>query len=643
MSIKNRENAKRTVCRSISWKLSVGVAVPTLAAMLFSACYFARTWRNNSIQQYEQQTKAVFETSITNIDYYLASCISSSKSVYINDALLGYFRQSDKGFTTSGEREMIFSYLKTVYYSISKAKQIFLAIPQAETSFLYITDSLWASTTHLNLSRDTFPEFLSPMDAVIEPTHHMGTYGHVVGFGSGKGDEARDLVFTIWLPIYNLPYSNTLTAYLAIDMPVEFIMENCQLAYDETEKVYITDSQGRIIASSDKEHIHEKVQTLYPSIKEMDQEGFRSLTEDGMLLMQMPMDLRYTDWNILKVVPIDNVFDTARNQEKVLSLTMLGILVAILAVNIGQILYYMIPVKQITSYMSLIARFKSWKRDMSLSDYVTYRGNDEIGILIETFKTMIDTINDYTIREYELELAYTKSTLNMLQAQINPHFIYNTIQCFATSALKTQNLQQYHLISSFGQMLHYAMTLEPSMVPFSRESDYVKRYIELQNMRFDGSGQVRWLISPDADKVMTPRMILQPVVENSFTHGKVFQNSQSILVIKAELLGGYMKISVEDNGIPVSRETADGVCRRLKGISALCRKSEKGGSCQAEEAGWQGKQEDRNQKAQGMGLENVYTRLLLSYGDCDFEIRANDMGGTTTSIGFPVQAVSEQL
>ena len=44
-----------------------------------------------------------------------------------------------------------------------------------------------------------------------------------------------------------------------------------------------------------------------------------------------------------------------------------------------------------------------------------------------------------------------------------------------------------------------------------------------------------------------------------------------------------------------------------------------------------------------MGLENVYTRLLLSYGDCDFEIRANDMGGTTTSIGFPVQAVSEQL
>ncbi len=621
----------KTAFHSISWKLSVGVALPTLAAMIFSLSYFTVSSRNNSVKQYERQTEAVFQTSMKNIDYYLSSCISSSKSVYVNDALLTFFRQSNKSYTTSKEREMIFSYLKTVYYSISKARQIYLAIPNMETSFLYITDSLWTSTASLRISEDQFPRFYTPRDVVVEPTHRMEAYGHVVRAGGVPSTQTDDLVFTIWLPVCDLPYSNTVAAYLAIDMPMEFIMENCQLAYDETETVYITDEDGIVIASSDEETIHQDIREIYPIMGKLDSSKFDSMTDDGLLLMQAPMESDYTDWNIVKAVPVDNLFGGTWGQEKVLMLTMLTILVLILVINICQILYYMIPIKQVTSYMSLIVKSRSWKKDIRLSDYVTYKANDEIGILIETFGTMMESINNYTIREFELELAYIKSAMKMFQAQINPHFIYNTIQYFATNALKKEDLEQYHHISSFGQMLHYAMILEPALVPFSKETNYVKRYIELQKMRFGSTGQVLISVSEDADRVMVPRMILQPVVENSFTHGRIFHDPHSILRISAEVEDKTMRVCVEDNGIPISQEDVKAIIRKLSCIEAICVKPGQRlpiipGETPPKAGG-----------GEGIGLENVYTRLLLSHRTCDFTICANEMGGTTTTICFPVQ------
>lgn len=628
----------RSAFHSICLKLPVRLIIPTLIAMLFSSYYFTISLRTSSIELYEQQTAAAFETSMKNIDYYISSCVSSSRSIYINDALLTFLRRQNKYFTTEEERDMIFSYLKTVYYSISEAKQIFLAVPRLNTSFLYITDNLWSSTTSLTLPRESLPDFSGHRDVEIEPTHFIGTYGHVVGFTNIEKDTVDNLVFTIWLPIYDIPFSDALSGYLAIDLPIEFIMKNCQLAYDETERVYMVDEQGDIVASSDESVIHQNISDFYEAAKELNSSGFDRIIDGDMLIMQSPMNMQYVNWKLVKAVPMKNIYGLIWNQGQIMLVTILIVLVIVLGINISQVLHYMIPVKQVTSYMSAIIRSKSWRKDITISDYVTYEEDDEIGVLIETFDTMMKSINDYTVRQFELELAYTRSVLKMLQAQINPHFIYNTMQCFATNALKSKNVEQYHLMSSFGQMLHYAMILEPSIVPFSKEVEYVKRYLELQKMRFNSEDMAEFRIEPGVNEVMIPKMILQPIIENSFIHGKIFHSSGSILIISAGIGGNFVRIVIEDNGEPVLQEEIQRLYLKFKRIRETY--GQQGRQASAD-VGDTLKEEDENGgrvQGYGIGLENVYTRLLLCHGSCELKIFANSIGGTTTEMVFPISA-----
>jgi len=639
----DRIKAVKSAFHSICWKLPVGLMIPTIIAMLFFASYFTASLQQRSIELYEQQTEAAFETSAKNIDYYISSCVSSARSVYINDDLLTFLRYKKQSYTTIEERNMIFSYLKTVYYSISKAKQIFLAIPQINTSFLYLTDNLWNSTTDMKVSVDDMPEFSDFRDIVIEPTHLAGTYGHLVGFHNTSPDIVDKMVFTIWIPIYNLPYTNTLSAYLAIDMPIGFIMENCQLAYDETEKVYIINAQGDIMASSDKTVVHENIGNIYTTTGDFDSSEFTSFTDGDLLIMQAPIDSKYVGWKIVKVVPVSNIYGSTWGQGQILLVTILVILVIVLGINIIQVLHYMIPIKQVTSYMSLVVRSRSWRKDISLSDYVTYKTDDEIGVLIETFGTMMRSINDYTVRQFELELAYTKSVLKMLQAQINPHFIYNTIQCFATNALKNKNPEQYHLISSFGQMLRYAMILDPPIVPFFKEVEYVKRYIELQKMRFGSENCAEFYIHPDTAGVMVPKMFLQPMVENSFIHGRVFCAQGSILKISAKLAGESMWITITDNGVPISPADMERIYEKMSRVGRLFTVTGRQrdvhiGDTLQEESG-----EDGSVQGYGIGLENVYARILLSHHTCEFKIFANELGGTTVVVTFPIAVAQETM
>lgn len=178
----------------------------------------------------------------------------------------------------------------------------------------------------------------------------------------------------------------------------------------------------------------------------------------------------------------------------------------------------------------------------------------------------MDSLKEHSIQKYELKLAYTRSELKTMQAQINPHFIYNVIQCFATNALKNNNLKQYQMISSFGQMLHYAMVLEPSMVSVDKEIEYSRRYIALQQMRFEKQLAMVCEIDPASVDFKIPKMSIQPLIENSITHGNLMRKDGSVIKLKTEIRDDRFHLLVEDNGIPVSEETVGQVCHKVEQI-----------------------------------------------------------------------------
>lgn len=260
--------------------------------------------------------------------------------------------------------------------------------------------------------------------------------------------------------------------------------------------------------------------------------------------------------------------------------------------------------------------------------------------MVTTFESMLSTIQYYIIQQYELELAYIRSTLKMLQAQINPHFIYNTLQCFATSALKKQDLEQYHLISSFGQMLHYAMVLEPVIVPLQAELDYVERYLALQQMRFKHEADISFSILPGTDICAIPRMTLQPLVENSILHGNILQVPGSILHIETQQIGNMLHVSVVDNGKAVSSQLAQQMHERVVCLRQTFLEHTAHANSQP---AFVPLQDIFSRDAGGrasIGMENVLLRLLLNFGkDCEVSIFANDLGGTTVVLQLPYRSL----
>lgn len=617
---------------SVLWKILSVLIASLLVSMSAFAFFFYRTMRSSALRQYEQQTETAIRVSAENINYYLSNCIAAVKSIYVdNDMLTALSR--DGGMNALDEKD-VFDYLSSIYYASSTAKQIYLAAPRQNMSYLYITSNLQTSVTQLKLTAEELPAFTSYRDIYIQPTHIMTSYGHVVGFS--KVESVQDFVFTIWIPIYNLPQASSEVACLGIDMPISFIMENCQFAYNEEEAVYVIDRNGLIIAASKREDIQKNIDDVYDFSINQSGSDYDSYINDGQMVIQGRMRSDNFDWMIVKTVPVTNIYDTSWTQAMMLLVFLLIGFSVVVVFNVFQIYRFMFPLKRLTEYMREMVRFRSWQQEVYLSDYVVYRENDEIGALVDMFETMVCSMRDFTIRQYELELATTHAKLNMLQAQINPHFIYNSIQCFATNALRNQDLHQYQLLSNFGQMLHYAMALEPSSVPLQQEIEYVQRYLTLQKMRFGNSGEDELLVEPEAMTIRIPKMTIQPLVENAVTHGNLYRNAGSILRINAAVQDNRLHVEVADNGVAISGDIVHRIKQRLYDIDSHVFAGEEGegepyrAASMEEECIWQGA---------FIGIENVYTRLLLSFGKCDFEIYPNEMGGTTTAFRIPVSAL----
>ena len=302
---------------------------------------------------------------------------------------------------------------------------------------------------------------LTLYDTYLQPTHEMDTYGHIVSFSTPT---EKTLVFTIWLPISNIPWSLASEAYVAIDIPLEFIMNNCQIDEENGELVYIVDSSGFIIASNLPEAVMQNARRARPAR--------RASSTRRTSIVSGSMHLRHGGtavWSTLRTgacvraTPLCPM-STASPGSQTLVLVLvfaLGPWRAAGVQRVPDLSRYTRPLVQLTRFMQAQLASGEWSSRLRLSDYIRYSRNDEIGTLVQVFETMLQQMHGFTVRQYELELANTESTLKMLQAQINPHFIYNTIQCFATNALRREDRCQYQLLTSFGKMLHYSMITDP--------------------------------------------------------------------------------------------------------------------------------------------------------------------------------------
>ncbi|GAA0844918.1 hypothetical protein GCM10008915_48400 [Bifidobacterium pullorum subsp. gallinarum] len=417
---------------------------------------------------------------------------------------------------------------------------------------IYLHNDLTGQSTQIssNLPRREFRqapyrtiEQFGQGNTAIEPVHQVHSYG----FPPRPADILDFEVITFYRSITNVP-SPDQYALMAIDVKLDSILAICdQLYAKEEEQLYLIDDNGSIIYSPDPAQRGQYLNDpeLMNVIAQADKGYYDG--NDAMIIYEK-LDLSYAPWTLVKQIPHQTLY---KNSTELTSINAIIAIFALLIVIFGTLwisIRITKPIKQLTSYMNQV---KTGRLDVNID--VT--SPDEIGVLSRRFRNMMDTINNLILREYRLEIANKTNQLKALQAQIDPHFLYNSLQSIGTLALQHNVPRIYSLLSSLANIMRYNMRNSEAKVTLQDEINHVRLYLELQKQRFRDQLEVIWELDPESLTAPVPKMILQPIVENYFKHGMNTHAGVGLVSISSRISeDSRLIVVIENNGSSIDEE-----------------------------------------------------------------------------------------
>lgn len=228
---------------------------------------------------------------------------------------------------------------------------------------------------------------------------------------------------------------------------------------------------------------------------------------------------------------------------------------------------------------------------------------DEIGALTNNFQEMLDEINRLIRENYENKLLLKETQLKTLQAQINPHFLYNCLSLINSKALMNKQPE----ISQMSQRLStfYRTTLNrgKSETTLPNEIENMKSYVDIQKLLHDNAFDVVYQIDGQLPEIKVPNLLLQPLVENALIHGILPNKSRyGRLFLAISKVMEHIRFTILDNGVGIPAQKLTGLLQTDSG---------------------------------GYGLKNVHERLQLTYGE-EYGLTINSIPGESTMITFTI-------
>lgn len=239
------------------------------------------------------------------------------------------------------------------------------------------------------------------------------------------------------------------------------------------------------------------------------------------------------------------------------------------------------------------------------------RKDDTIGLLAKSFNHMVSEHKKLIDQTYIAQLKAKEAELILLQAQINPHFIYNLINSIQWSALRKGEKDIANIAYSMGQIFRISLNRGNNIIPVSKECELVTYYLTLQKSRYGAKLNYHIECDEEAGDIHIPKLIIQPLVENAIVHGTEKLVSPINIDTRISIIDGMLLIEVEDNGAGIPPEV----------LSLL-----------------PNQYTPQHTNGSGFALHNIYERLALFYGDgqFDFTISSEVYCGTYITMSLPL-------
>ncbi len=338
---------------------------------------------------------------------------------------------------------------------------------------------------------------------------------------------------------------------------------------------FIMDTEGKLV-------YHPQQQLIYYGLKSEDTSLLRNL-EDGTHTKESVIytiyTLENTDWRILGVSYVDELI-TSRVT------TMLRSMAAILfftlaAVSISGMIFSNMISKPAHELGSAMREFEKNAEDFTFQPVA---GTSEIGVLSDAFGHMVVRIQRLMEKVRQEEVTLRKTELNALQAQINPHFLYNTLDSIAWMCEEERNQEAVVMVNALAKLFRISISKGHELITIQKECEHAESYLKIQKYRYKNQFSYEFHVEEGCLEYLCNKITLQPIIENAIYHG-LDMSEEGKIVIEVKEHEGNIIMSVSDNGVGMTEEQ----CREIF------------------------YREDKDKT--GIGIKNVNDRIKIYFGD----------------------------
>ena len=313
---------------------------------------------------------------------------------------------------------------------------------------------------------------------------------------------------------------------------------------------FLMDDAGNII-------YHPQQQLLYAGLKSEDTEALAAL-EDGAYaddtVIYSVASVGESGWRAVGVSYVDELVN--RNVNDMIRLSLwLAVVVLAVAVLTSWLLSRLIG-KPLRGLASAMENFESD------ADHFTYRpvgGTREVQELSDSFEHMVLRIQELmtTVREEEVNLR--KTELKALQAQINPHFLYNTLDSIAWMCEQGRNADAVKMVHALARLFRISISRGHELIPIAKELEHAESYLQIQMYRYKNQFTYTFDVDPDCLGYYCNKITLQPIIENSINHGLDLMVDEGRIDVRVRFDGDDIVFSVQDNGVGMSPEQLEAI------------------------------------------------------------------------------------
>lgn len=381
-------------------------------------------------------------------------------------------------------------------------------------------------------------------------------------------------------------------------------LNELMLPVGETEghKSFVLDENGKVVVDRENQLLGK----TYDLADLLEKEEMGDMViEDTQINYRKVQGEKGMEWTLVFTVPLSVLYENINDLRKLFAGTFVIALVAGIAAA-GYFLYRVTkPLDQLR-----IAMKKMQKYD--LGTQLEEQSRNELGQLGEQFDQMSRSIEKMVSQIQNMEEEKKSLEENVLQAQINPHFLFNTLSNIKYMAMIVNSNTIVDCITALGNILSPIYRSEQKEWSATEEISYLQNYIKIMNYRFEGKIDVEYQVEQEHEDAKILRFILQPMLENSITHGFEKRGGEGHILVCMKETGELWNITVQDDGDGMTKEELGKLCRQVF------------------------ENEEPEEKHRHIGLRNVYRRIQVYYGE-HYEMRiTSEKGmGTTICVQFP--------